>query len=119
VSLEARDGSVVEGTADVVRYTDGQRLARALPIGVGGTILGLCTIVIPGLHFVSTWLIPLLSIGTAVYFYNRKGLLGDTHATCPSCGAEMVAEGGPWEDPMYVRCNHCSTPLEVKLAKPL
>ncbi len=119
VSLKARDGTVVEGTAEVTRYTDGQRLSRALPVGIGGTILGLCTIVIPGLHFVSTWLVPLLSIGTAMYLYNRKGLLGVTRATCPSCGEQMQAEGGPWEDPMYVRCNHCNTPMEVTLARPL
>lgn len=119
LTLAGRDGSRFEGEAEVTRYTGGQRLSKALPVGVGGTILGLCTIVIPGLHFVSTWLIPLLSIGTAYYLYNRRGALGEVRATCSKCGGQMMAEGGAWEDPMYVRCNHCQTPFEVTLATPI
>lgn len=115
VRLEARDGGVAEGSAEVTRYSSGQRLGKALLVGIGGTIVGICTIVIPGLHFVTTWLVPLLSIGTAIYLYGRKGAVSAVKCTCPGCSEAMEAEGGAWEDPMWVRCNHCNTPLRVVL----
>ncbi|MEZ4316002.1 MAG: hypothetical protein R3F61_00790 [Myxococcota bacterium] len=119
VTLKARDGAVVEGQAEVSRFSNGQRLSKALPVGIGGTLLGLGTIVIPGLHLVSTWAIPLLSWGIAWYFFNKRGSLGTVSAMCPSCGKPMQAEGGAWEDPMYVRCDKCMTPFEVAVATPV
>jgi len=119
VSLKGRDGAKGEGQAEVVRYSSAQRLSKALAIGVGGTLLGVSTIVIPGVHLISTWAIPLLSIGIAWYFYGRRGLLGAVSATCPSCGEQLNGEGGAWEDPMYVRCSACSRPFEVTVSPPV
>jgi hypothetical protein len=119
VTLAARDGATTAGTAVVERFASGQRMTKAVAIGVGGTILGLCTIVIPGVHFISTWAIPLLSIGIAFYFYNKLGSIGAVAGECPACGAPVAAEGGPWEDPMWVRCSACNAPVEVRLSTPM
>lgn len=119
VTLATRDGKTGVGVTDVQRFSAGQRMSKAVPIAVGGTILGLCTIVIPGVHFISTWLIPLLSIGTAFYFYSKLGAIGAVTGTCPSCDKDLAAEGGAWEEPMWVRCSACNTPVEVKLQTPM
>ena len=119
VSLSGRGGGAARGTAAVLRYTDADRLRRAVPIGVGGTLLGLCTIVIPGVHLISTWLIPLISLYVASYFYNRQGAIDDVQFTCPECDAASQSEGGAWEDPMWVRCSACSKPIRVTLDTPM
>lgn len=119
VTLKSRDGNTSPGTAEVARYSSGQRLGKALPIAIGGTLLGAATIVIPGVHLISTWAIPLLAIGIAWYFFSKLGAVDGVQGACPACGEAMNAEGGPWEDPMWVRCNHCNQPIEVKLATPM
>lgn len=119
VTVEDREKSRSEGTAEVTRFSGSQRLMKAVGVGVGGTILGLCTIIIPGLHFVTTWLLPLLSIGIAIYLYGRKGAVAAVKTTCPACGDPIEAEGGAWEEPMWVRCPKCQAPLQVILANPM
>lgn len=119
VTIEDRDKQTAEGTADIARYGSSKRLVTALGVAIGGTVLGLCTIVIPGVHFVAPWLLPLLSIGIAFYLYGRKGVCAGVQVDCPACKASIEAEGGPWEEPMWVRCPECQAPLKVIPATPL
>ncbi|MCB9693953.1 MAG: hypothetical protein H6736_19265 [Alphaproteobacteria bacterium] len=119
VTLEARKGGSGPATADIDRFSGGQRLMKALPIALGGLLLGAGSIVIPGVHLISTWAIPLLGFGIAWYYYSRVGAVGSVEGSCPACGEGMVAEGGPWEDPMWVRCPKCNEPLQVKLSTPM
>ena len=119
VTIEDRNKQQAEGTAEIHRFGPSQRLMKALAVGVGGTIVGLCTIVIPGVHFVAPWLLPLLSIGIAFYLYGRKGTCDSVKTTCPACSASIEAEGGPWEEPMWVRCPECEAPLQVIPQTPL
>lgn len=119
VTVEDRHHEQAEGTAEVVRFNTAQRLTRAVPVAVIGTIVGLGTIVIPGLHLVSTWAIPLLSIGIAAYLYQRRGTVDRVQGSCPSCSAALDADGGAWEDPMWVRCKSCEAPLQVVLKTPM
>ncbi|MCB9675951.1 MAG: hypothetical protein H6737_12585 [Alphaproteobacteria bacterium] len=119
VSLKAREGGTGQGEADVVRFSNGQRLSKAVPIAIGGFVLGAASIVIPGVHLISTWAIPLLSLGIAWYFFGKRGSVRRVTGTCPACGEAMDAEGGDWEDPMYVRCDKCEKPIQVLLASPM
>ena len=119
ITLEDREGQSAGATALVDRYSSGARLGKGVGIAVGGLVLGAATIVIPGVHLISTWAIPLLAFGIAWYFYNKLGAVTEVQGTCPSCGASMQSEGGAWEDPMWVRCSGCNTPLQVKLSAPM
>jgi hypothetical protein len=119
ITLKSRGGATTDASAEVQRFSSAQRLSKALPVAVGGTVLGLCTIVIPGVHLISVWLIPLLSLGIAWYFYSRIGAVDSVTGPCPDCEAEMTAEGGPWEEPMWLRCSACNKPLEVRLSTPM
>lgn len=119
ITLEDRDGNSSPGKAVVHRYSTGQRLGKSVPIAVGGVLLGAASIVIPGVHLISTWAIPLLSFGIAWYFFSRIGAVEAVEGTCPACGASMGSDGGPWEDPMWVRCDQCNKPLQVKLSTPM
>lgn len=118
-TLTPRRGEPVPARVQVERLSDGQRLSRALPVGIGGTVLGLATIPVPGLHFVAPWLVPLLSIGAARYLYNRRATVGAVTGTCPACQGDVAANGGAWEEPMWVRCSACNAPLELKLERPI
>ena len=119
VQLAARGGGETVGNTEVTRFSSGRRMGQAAGIAVGGILLGAATIVIPGVHLISTWAIPLLSFGIAAYLFSRRGVIGAVTGECPSCHQQMNSPGGAWEDPMWVRCNQCEAPVEVKLSTPM
>lgn len=112
--LKNRKGVEVEVQAEVKRYTASSRSLVAGGLVLTTTTLGLGTIVIPGLHFVGPWLIPLLGMAVAWYLYNRVMVVGNVTGDCPDCDKPMtITEGGSvGNDPMWLRCPHCHTPLE-------
>ena len=112
--LKNRKGVEVDVQAEVTRYTAGQRGVVAGALVLTTTPLGLATLFIPGVHFVGPWLIPMLGMAVAWYLYNRVMVVGDVTGDCPDCSEHMIiTEGGSvGNDPMWLRCPHCNTPLE-------
>jgi hypothetical protein len=102
-------------SVEITRYNLAIRLTRSLPIFVGSVILGAATIIVPGVHLISTWFIPLLGSGIALYVFRVHARIGTIDGRCPSCEAEFSQNGGPYEDPMWIRCPSCSVPLELVL----
>ena len=115
VQLRTREGATGEAQAEVTRYSAGRRLAVSLTLAVGGTVLGLSTLIIPGVHFVGPWLIPLLSLGIAGYLFRRTMVIGTVRGPCLSCGADMVLDegGSVGNDAVWLRCPACNTPHEL------
>ncbi len=120
VLLAPRQGDAVQGTTDVTRYGAGARAARAGGLLLGGLALGAATIVIPTVHLISTWLIPLLGAGVALYVYRVRARVGEITGTCPSCGEAMRIEspGAVADEAVWVRCDRCAHPLELRLGDP-
>lgn len=115
LQLRTRDGSEGPAEAEVTHYSGGRRLAISAVIAVGGTVLGLCTLIIPGVHFVGPWLIPLLSLGIAGYLFRRTMVIGTVRGTCLNCHEAMVIDEGAsvGNDAVWLRCPSCQTPHEL------
>ena len=62
IRLMTRDRRAVAADADVVRYSMGARIGRGGAIFLIGVAIGAPTIVIPVLHLVLPWAIPLLAL---------------------------------------------------------
>ena len=117
VTLAQREGEPVSGTAEVTRYSAAARAARAWGLAIAGIVIGAASIVVPGVHLISTWLIPLLAIGLALYVRRIRARVGLINATCPSCGEPMSIEspGAVADEAVWVRCDKCTHPLELRL----
>ena len=109
-----RDGRVAEVRVEVRRYSTGRRALTAAAIAGGFTVIGAATIVVPGVHFVAPWLLPILGIGIGIYLFRREMVIGTVEGDCPNCATPMtLTEGGAvGNDPLWLRCPSCTTPLE-------
>ncbi|MBX2799901.1 MAG: hypothetical protein KTR31_19635 [Myxococcales bacterium] len=117
VTLKQRSGDPVEGTAVVTRYAATDRTTRAGAIALGGILLGGLSIVVPGVHLISTWLLPLLGLGIAAYVHRIHARVGTVRGICPSCGEDMAIEdtGAVADEAVWVRCDRCTHPMELIL----
>jgi hypothetical protein len=113
-TLKHRDGRTIQVEADVRRYSAGSRTTKAAIIVAVAFLLGASSIIVPGVHFIAPWLVPILGIATAVYLYKRVMIVDRVQGICPDCDKAMaIDEGGSvGNDPLYLRCPHCKTPLE-------
>lgn len=118
VRLHTRDKRTIEAQAEVIRYSQGARIGRALAVGVGGFVVGAATIVIPVAHLILPWLIPILGLFGAWYVLHTGARVPEVRAKCPDCGKEFAVEGGPWEDPLWIRCPDCTLPMRVDIDDP-
>lgn len=104
--------------AEIVRTSNTKRAVRSLVIGVGGTVFGLATILIPIAHFITTWAIPLLSIFIAIYTWRMGPMIQRIVGNCPACDADLDIAGGTMAPDLWVRCTGCNEPLHPELATP-
>lgn len=118
IQLRTRTGLGSTATATVTRRSGAFRVVRSLGIGVGGVVVGLATVVIPAVHLISTWAIPLAAIAIALVLL-RQGPAVDTAAgPCPKCGAAIEVAGGTVADDLWVACPACAEPLRFELTPP-
>lgn len=115
ILLHTRDKRTFEGEAEVKRLGTGARVLRAGAILVGGLVLGVGSVVIPVVHLISTWLLPILGLIGAVVAFRVTIKVPEIRMTCPECAKAGQVVGGAWEDPLWVRCPHCQLPLRVEL----
>jgi hypothetical protein len=101
--------------AEVVRISSTARFSKALSLGLGGTLLGFATILIPVAHFVTTWAIPLVSLVIAWHVYRMGPTIARIVGTCPACDATIDTAGGVDAPDLWVRCPGCEEPLHPEL----
>ncbi len=118
--VRSRDGRETEVSADIRRYGAGRRAGTAAAVFGTAVVLGASSIVVPGVHFVAPWLLPLLGGGIALYLYNRVAVVDRVRGPCPSCGEAFCIEerGALGNDPLWLRCPHCGAPMELVDADP-
>lgn len=115
IVLHTREGTDVPASAEVVRYGEGVRMAKAAALVLGGLVGGAVLIVVPVLHLISTWLLPLAGIAGAVLVYRTTLRVSRVEATCPSCGEDFTVEESMAQDD-WIRCTHCTHPLQLDVA---
>ncbi len=118
ITLIAPDGRETSGTAEVSRTTDAGRAIKAVLYAVGGLLLGGACIIVPFVHLVTTWALPIGGIWMAMRTMDRKHTFVAIDGVCPSCGKplhliEQGVDGGPTQD-----CPHCDQRLQVRLGAP-
>lgn len=103
-------------TGEVVRFDDAARTRRAAVRAVGGLGLGALSVLIPVLHFFSTWMLPLIGAYLAWQAYNTRELVKSLRGPCPACGEEVQVDGGPL-DGLRTVCPRCRENLAVTAGK--
>ncbi|MCX6131171.1 MAG: hypothetical protein NTX25_19200 [Proteobacteria bacterium] len=97
-------------------YSVRDSLVRALKTGAMVALAALCTIIIPGVHFLSVplGLISSPIIATVVFFKNKGQIKGlSANFMCPNCQKEndfAYQEGRP---PYFGSCIACKNPYQI------
>jgi len=115
VRLHTRDKRVVDATAEITRYGAAVRILRGGAIAVVAIVIGAVTILIPVLHFVLPWAIPLAGFGVGAYVALQGVIVGEVRATCPDCSAAIAAPGGTASEDVWIRCPKCTLPLRLEI----
>jgi hypothetical protein len=114
--LIKRDGTESPCNAEIHRYAQPTRLLRAGVVAGGFLLAGAASIVIPTVHLLSTWLLPLIGFGIAYYVYKVETKVGAVSGNCPDCAADIQIDsaGTIDADPLWLRCGTCNLPLEFR-----
>lgn len=114
-TLRMRDGATREGEAWVRRYGATFRTVTAVVILVTSLAIAAFSVVIPGVHFVAPWLVPMVGGGAAWFFFRREVVVDEVRGACPACAAAIAIErpGSLGDEPLWLRCPGCKAPVEL------
>ena len=86
---------------------------------VAGFVGGAACIIIPVLHLVTTWGLPLLGIVLGLRAYRTQATIEEGTATCPACDTPFELEPlNVAAEPPTVVCPACSQQVEIVLPTP-
>ena len=115
IRFEDQQNQFTLGTAEVVRYSTLARTTTATLYIVGGVLGGTVCILIPLVHLITTWALPLLGIFMGIRALRRHVVLYQPQGPCPHCGKPMQLPGGSIDDADWQHCPHCQAILTVLL----
>ncbi|MHC5025091.1 MAG: hypothetical protein ACYTGG_14505 [Planctomycetota bacterium] len=116
VTVRAADSGSAAADADVTRYGSLERSLKAGLYIAGGLIGGAACIIVPVLHLVTTWALPLLGILAGVRAARVEAIIRDIRGRCPACDEPIELAGGSMgKEPMLAACPRCRAALEVGL----
>lgn len=115
IQLRTRNDRSVPATARLRRYSAVERGMRAAVVAIGGTSLGIASVAIPGVHLISVWLLPMLSIGIGAYLLRVHTRVRGLQAICPQCTEDIDIDnvGALTSEAAWIRCPHCGLPLRI------
>jgi hypothetical protein len=114
IILQAPNGKQTAGSAEILRYSNANRIIRASLFVLGGLIGGTVCILIPIVHLITTWGLPLLGIVMAIRTMRRDVVIHQPQGTCPNCNEHIQLPGGAASDPEWQVCSHCKTHLQIR-----
>ena len=94
-------------------YSSTGRICKAFLCLLGGLGLGAILIVVPILHLITTWALPLGGLLWAVHILRTEATIREIDGTCPVCGVALRLEGGRAVFPLRESCPDCRRPLMV------
>lgn len=80
---------------------------------VGGLLGAFACILIPIVHLITTWALPIAGVYLARRTLKREVLVYDIEGRCPACGKPITLAGGATNEPVWQACPECQAPLRV------
>ena len=115
VNFENASGEKRAGQAsDIARYSDAVRITIGTLWIVGGLIGGTVCIVVPVVHLITTWALPLFGILMGLRAFKRRVVIYQPAGVCPSCDKPMELAGGSIDDQTWQTCPQCKAALKVR-----
>jgi len=111
--VKAETGQSAEVQGRFTTYPQGMRIVSALiwlGIGFGGA---LAFIVVPVLHLLTTWALPLAGLMGAWNSLRTVSRVSHLTGRCPVCQGKLLLAGGRAIFPVRDQCEHCSRPLLI------
>ena len=116
LKLQAESGAVSQAQGVWMEYSPAGRFCKAMLCLVGGVGLGAVLIVVPILHLITTWALPLVGVLGAIHILRTEATVREISGTCPACGVALHLQGGRAAFPMRESCPDCRRPLTVARA---
>jgi ribosomal protein S27AE len=108
VILRNEEGATRVATGTWQSFDVGARSVKAVGFAVGGVLCAMPLVLVPILHLVTTWLLPLLGMIAAVNAWRTQEKLTSIQGECPSCSDSVTLEGGQVVDQMHDTCPACN-----------
>ena len=114
--LRAETGAVTQGSATIEHFSTPLRWVRGTIFLVGGFGLGAALIVVPILHLITTWALPLAGAIACVGALRTRARLENIQGCCPGCEASFSHNGGRAVFPIRIDCPDCRRPISIEPA---
>ncbi len=115
LTLRAQDGRTASAGAVIDRYPSGARIGTAVAFFVGGFMGAAACIIVPILHLITTWALPLAGILMGLRTLRIEHRLGRIAGTCPLCEQQIELRGGPVKASNWRVCPSCRKDVELVL----
>jgi hypothetical protein len=116
LTIRSSNGKRGDGAADLHEIPDGERVGKTVGFVVAGCALGAALIVVPIVHLLTTWALPLAGAMLGRNAWMTRARLGAVEGHCPSCEAPLSLEGSGANFPMRETCGGCGCALELDRA---
>ena len=113
VVFETADGASGPAVAEIVRYGRGARISKAILYIVAGLVGGAACIIVPVVHLLTTWGLPLVGILMGVRALRTHERIVTVAGPCPGCGEPVELPGGSMTDVRI--CSACKASLTINL----
>ena len=114
VRWATEDGATGQAAAEVVRYSPTSRLMRSIGFVTVGLVGGLVCLIVPVLHLITTWGLPLLGIVLGMRAYRTEAKIFTITGPCPGCAEPIQLAGGAAHE-LDASCPECEAKLMVEL----
>ena len=111
--LKAETGQTSEVRGRYTVYPFSMRIVAVLlwlAIGFGGAVV---LMVVPVVHLISTWLLPLVAVLGAFNALRTPRRVSHVTGRCPVCQGKLLLAGGRADFPVRDSCEHCGRPLTI------
>jgi hypothetical protein len=115
--LRVETGETAAATGVFESYATGPRVAKSLGILLAGIGAGAALVVVPILHLVTTWALPLAGILGCLRIWRTHARVHSISGACPGCQEALQLEGGRAAFPLRVDCPACHRPLFIDAAE--
>jgi len=116
LTVRSSNGGLGDGSAELHEIPDGERVGKAVGFVVVGFGLGAALIVVPILHLLTTWALPLGGLALGFNAWKTRARLGSMEGHCPACEAPLSLEGSGANFPVRETCGGCGCALELERA---